>query len=421
VAQYLAQWLDGRTTRTAEDERRWLETYVLPIEWLATMPMLDLEDAPGIAGRVIAALKSLVSPTTGRKLTPKSVANAFGVLQSAVRGAVDAGVLRHNPMVAPRGSLKRGPTKRRQAYDVRALLALTTDERLPPDALAWNALAFFTGMREGEVCGRRWRDYDRDTRPLGCLVCDTQYDGQPLKTDEEGEARPRRVPVHPRLAAILARWRERWELVHRRKPTGDDFIVPRRVGGAHTKSSAYKAWRRSCDVVGVANLSLHSTRTTFITQARRGGARKDVLEKVTHNAAGDILDAYTRWDWAPLCEAVLCLRIEPEIEDEVAADVAAPPKMAWFAVEAPGIEPGGHDGIQRNPAQSSAVEAAEEPPSFPGYRRRAADVAAWQRPRPGYRPPSPAECRAALLLFEGVAVLPVPGRLERAVALMGVA
>ena len=53
--------------------------------------------------------------------------------------------------------------------------------------------------------------------------------------------------------------------------------------------------------------SLHFTRHTMITWARRGGARREVLEKITHNAAGSIIEQYTHWHWEPLCQAVLCL------------------------------------------------------------------------------------------------------------------
>ncbi len=31
-----------------------------------------------------------------------------------------------------------------------------------------------------------------------------------------------------------------------------------------------------------------------------------MLEAVTHNAAGRMIDSYTHWEWAPLCEAVSC-------------------------------------------------------------------------------------------------------------------
>jgi hypothetical protein len=68
---------------------------------------------------------------------------------------------------------------------------------------------------------------------------------------------------------------------------------------------------------------------------RRGGARKDVLEKVTHNAQGDVVDAYTHWDWTPLCEAVLCLQMRDPIAD---ANVDRLAQVHEIIVEAPGID-----------------------------------------------------------------------------------
>jgi len=42
------------------------------------------------------------------------------------------------------------------------------------------------------------------------------------------------------------------------------------------------------------------------------GARSDVLEQITHNARGAIIDVYTAWEWPALCEAVSCLEVDPE-------------------------------------------------------------------------------------------------------------
>jgi integrase len=70
---------------------------------------------------------------------------------------------------------------------------------------------------------------------------------------------------------------------------------------------------------GVTNRSLHSTRHTFITLARRGGARTEVVEQITHNAAGTIVDHYTHRDWNELCQAVLALQL-PAVD--VAKNVA---------------------------------------------------------------------------------------------------
>jgi hypothetical protein len=38
----------------------------------------------------------------------------------------------------------------------------------------------------------------------------------------------------------------------------------------------------------------------------------DELEQVTHNVRGAIIDVYTAWEWPALCEAVSCLKVDPD-------------------------------------------------------------------------------------------------------------
>ena len=307
LRQWAASWLDARENRTAADDRARLERHVLTRPWLADMAIDQVR--PKHLVRLARELGDTTSDVTGKTLSPKTVAHVYGTLRTMFRDARIEERVTIDPCVLPRGTIARGKGVKREPYDVGEVRTLTTDERIPLATRVWIALAFYTGAREGEVCGLRWRDYDPATRPLGCLTVARQYDGRPLKTDQ-----PRAVPVHPALAAVLDDWRRSgWHLVYRRPPTAEDFIVPQVVDpdAAHTKSSAYKAWRRACDATGVTNRSLHSTRHTFISLARRGGARKDVLERVTHNAAGgDVVDGYTTWDWAPLCEAVSAVRVD---------------------------------------------------------------------------------------------------------------
>ena len=33
---------------------------------------------------------------------------------------------------------------------------------------------------------------------------------------------------------------------------------------------------------------------------------------VAHNARGAIIDIYTSWEWPALCEAVSCLKVDPD-------------------------------------------------------------------------------------------------------------
>jgi integrase len=352
--QFARQWLDNRRTRSAEDEDRWVRDYVLRIEWLEKLPLMDL--APRHMEKLVDELKVTLGRKTQKPLSPKSVANIYGVVSTIIRDARIQELIPRDPCVISRGKLARKSTVRRGVYEAHEVRALISDKRLAPDVRMWNALAFLTGMREGEVCGRRWRDYDPSPKPLGAITVATQYDDQPLKTDKEGETRPRVVPVHPVLAWMLERWHAGFELVHCRAPRPEDFIVTNRMmGGNHTKSSAYKAFQKALATLSIPNRTLHSTRHTMITLARRGGARKDVLERITHNAKGDVVDTYTHWDWAPLCEAVLCLNID--------FGIAHARETPSNVVEAPGIEPGRVSPRLPASEELDASGTSQEPPS----------------------------------------------------------
>jgi hypothetical protein len=217
------------------------------------------------------------------------------------------------------------PNKQKEIYEKDDLRKLVTCEKVPLDRRTFYAFLGLTAMRHGEGAGRRWRDWDPSTPILGCLNVDTQYDGEPLKSPD-GEERPRRVPVHPTLALILHHWKEvGFPQLFGRAPRPDDFIVPSRRGPQHcrtvrrslanlveTREKKGRTGHRlsDCDAAGVTPLTIHRLRDTCISLARRDGARKDVFERISHNAKGDIVDGYTLFDWAPLCEAMLALRFD---------------------------------------------------------------------------------------------------------------
>ena len=99
--------------------------------------------------------------------------------------------------------------------------------KVPADRRVLHALQRYTGMRIGEVVGRRWRDWDPTLEPLGSLHVHTQYDDQPLKTSSGDDTKERLVPIHPELRLILTVWyRSGSEAVYGRAPTSKDFIVP---------------------------------------------------------------------------------------------------------------------------------------------------------------------------------------------------
>ena len=287
--QYALQWIAGRTNRSAGYERHMLERFVLTRS-IADMPIVEIRPSHA---------KALVKELQATSMAPKYVANVWGMLRTLGRDAVVDEAIAANPFVLPKGTISKRPVKERTPYERDEVMAFFAGKpELTTRMRAFAGLLFLTGLRIGEVCGLVWGDVSG-----GAITVARQYDGQALKTD-----RPRIVPLHPMLRELLDEWRAMWRLEHLRAPEADDPIL----GRIHiTHSSAYKLWLKCCVAAEVKNRSAHSTRHTFITMARMAGAPKEVVERITHNARGDIVDRYTHRIWEPMVLAVENIDVDP--------------------------------------------------------------------------------------------------------------
>jgi integrase len=315
VAAYALTWGQKRTNKTANDDRARLRDHVIP--HIGHMRLADVE--PPTMRDLVAKLVKLDT------IEPATIHNVYGTVSTMFRTAVFEKLIPATPCVLLKGMLPAVPNKQKEIYEKEDLRKLITCPKIPLDRRGFYAFTGLTAMRHGEAAGRRWRDYDPSTPILGCLSVDTQYDGEPLKSPD-GEERPRRVPVHPTLALILQHWKDvGFPQLFGRAPRPDDFIFPSRRGPQHcrtvrrslanlteTREKKGRSGHRlsDCDAAGVKPLTFHRLRDTCISLARRDGARKDVFERISHNSKGDIIDGYTLFDWAPLCEAMLALRFE---------------------------------------------------------------------------------------------------------------
>lgn len=63
-------------------------------------------------------------------------------------------------------------------------------------------------------------------------------------------------------------------------------------------------------LLGLRRRRGHDLRRTFITLAQVDGARRDLLETVTHGQRGDIINIYTSFPWPALCDEVAKFKIE---------------------------------------------------------------------------------------------------------------
>jgi hypothetical protein len=159
---------------------------------------------------------------------------------------------------------------------------------------------------------------------------------------------PRQIPVHPALARLLADWQAAgWERTYGRPPTPTDLIVPTRNDTSRAKAEAQHALLQDLASLGLRPRRGHDLRRTFITLAQVDGARRDLLQTVTHGPRGDIVSVYTTFPWQALCAEVaklqITLRDGPALEAFATALATAQLKgrRRWQKdVTPPGIEPG---------------------------------------------------------------------------------
>jgi integrase len=294
---WFERYLEMRTNRAAETDRQQLTDHALSIGWFAELRVIDVQ--PHDIEKLIKEIRAAGA------IGEKSIINLFAVLQGGFKRAVFEQIRQTNPCASlPPGTLRRGVGKKRTPYlrqEARVLMQTEHSELMR----LFLSMAFYTGMRLGEIAGRRFRDW-LTNEPLTCLYVHTQYDDQPLKTDDEDMVRPRWIPVHPELEQALQRWWDvGFELHTRRRPAPEDFIFPTKSNTCHAKNSFWEKFQLVlAGSGGVPNRTIHSTRHTFATVCRAGTVRHELVERITHNASGTTLDDYTHPEWEALCEVV---------------------------------------------------------------------------------------------------------------------
>lgn len=320
LAAFASYWCTKRDNRSAEDDVRHIERYVLTAP-VAAMKLRDIKKAH--------VLEWICRIPKIAPLATKTIGNIYSTLRACMKAATDGyELIPKNPCrltkrELPVGSKKPGAKPLPYRTDETDLLCHS--ERVSAERRVFHSLLLYTGMRHGEAAGRRWKDYDQTAPVLGRLHVHDQYDGQPLKADKGDDTYPRTVPVHPTLAAVLGAWKEKgFAAFYGRKPGPDDFIVPN-TGDILKPREVNRSLRRLGEDIarlGIAPRAraLHLTRHTFISGCRNNGADADVLKLITHGASksnSDIIGMYSTIDWETLCRAVMCFRkdgVDPDPE-----------------------------------------------------------------------------------------------------------
>lgn len=164
-------------------------------------------------------------------------------------------------------------------------------ENLPLDEykVAFN-LAYWTGMRRGEICALRWNDVDLEEGVIWVRhSIGTDDLGNYLKLPKSD--RPRDIAMPSYLHGLLLQWKRKngWGFVI----GGDDFINPDYLTHAFTHLSRFMGWKGNAG----RSLTLHDLRHTVATTLISEGADVKTVQSVLgHSSAAVTLDMYASAD-----------------------------------------------------------------------------------------------------------------------------
>ena len=202
---------------------------------------------------------------SGMRKTPTQQANAYGLLKSIFKEAVDEGLLEVNPCRVKAG----GQKQRAREIDVLTVDQLNQYLAAVPEARRVPLLlAGWCGLRSGEVRGLRVRDLDLDAGVVHVRQAVVRLKGQLLIGPPKTNAGIRSVAIPPHLLPALRLWAER-------QPTRgrDALLFPAGDGHSPLNDSVLRtAHDKGKAAIDMPGLTIHGLRHTSATLAAQLGA-----------------------------------------------------------------------------------------------------------------------------------------------------
>ena len=273
----------------------WLENYVKPIVKPSSyehyrdncekhiIPELGKLPIGSITSRTLQRFFNQQAATgnkrTGGPLSTKSMRNMRVVLDVAFKQAMAEDIVSSNPV--PLTVIKSCKTKKLEVMtdDMQAQLEryLFEKESCYHPAIL---MALYTGMRRGEICALRWRDYNEVTHRLS--VRETvrrirDYDATPeapktklVFNSVKTASSERELLMPPVLQQILSGQKQMF-LRKFRFPDQDDFIFFSSSGGIIDPDNLQHYFSKLLRKLNLDHVKFHSTRHTFATRAIENG------------------------------------------------------------------------------------------------------------------------------------------------------
>lgn len=301
VGEYVAQFVEGLVT-AGDIERSTAKSYRGAVRHVKEgFPSVMLYDLTS------AQVKKWRDDLLRDGYASGSVIKWLRVLSEALRDAVDMEVLDKNPCNAVRAPRRTAPQPNSLTADGYARLARMLDMMEPSPVVVAASIALHCGLRVGEVCGIRWREYDRDARVIHVVeAIGSDGSGKDYTKGPKTVAGRRDVPVPELLARMLDRRRDLMLADLEEAgvtPTAAEFGKLYLCGSAQSGKFAsptiierqFKGLAESFGIVGSRGrrMTMHGLRDSYATLAiGAGGDVRSVAGVLGHSNPSITLSTY---------------------------------------------------------------------------------------------------------------------------------
>ena len=290
VADWLHIWLcdyTGHTTgQTKEAYERLCEKRFIPALGNLRVQAVTPAHVRHMLGEMQKGGKSVATITQAR-----------AVLGCAMRAAIEAGIIKDNPVDKVKVARKDAPRFTIIDRDRLAAFAQATQETEYPNELLF---LLMTGLRVGELRGLRWSDWNQEDSTLA-IQRQLHAPSSTVREFRQPKSNERRTIQLPQEAvSVLVQQRKR-QAEQRLKAGANwtedeyskDLIFRQSDGRSHYEYSIYHAVKVVGRIMGLEGLHPHDLRHSYAVAALRSGADiKAVQNNLGHRSASVTLDIY---------------------------------------------------------------------------------------------------------------------------------
>ena len=291
LGEWLDRWLEERVApsvreSTLESYRYHIRHHIKPRLGSKPIGKITVDDVQKLYREIQNCGRIQEDPVWGHALSGSTVRRLHGVFHMAMDAAVRAHLIPKNPTEGV--TLPKKETVPKQVLNDAQLERFMKEVQNDPIWHDFFYTELTTGLRQGEICGLMWSDFDEAHGTLSVRrTLHIQKGGRLVTGETKTGTGKRTITLPPSTAGLLAQ---------RKKSSYSQWIFPNplRPEQPASPNAAYNHLKTLLKKAGLPSIRFHDLRHTFATHALASGVDAKTLSGILgHTQASFTLDTYT--------------------------------------------------------------------------------------------------------------------------------